>query len=717
MALDVLITTDRINRDPTGRQLIKHLETSAAQLRLEDAVLYYDFPAYADYETVTHKPDALLVSSRHGVFAIRFVNGTDPSHSNMATITAMDESLGQFCSILIGRLLKSRTLRRDRSNLLFSVTPVMYISSPPRGGAIPTGALESDVVTSLAGFDALISGIAEEPFGLDVLAETRSVVEGAKALTRPQKRVIEDPVAQKPAAALAKLEAEIANFDQHQRRVALVTALGPQRIRGLAGSGKTVILAMKAAHLHLTRPEERILITFYTKSLRNSIKALITRFFRHYKDEDPDWNRIHIRHGWGGKDLEGVYSDACRRHGFVPLTYTTARQNSGSKDPFDFACQELLQKAPVQAYYDHVLIDEGQDFPSGFYELCYALTKGNRDEKSIVWAYDELQNILNIKIRSPEQLFGLDSDGQPRVSLERSARQLHPGATTNDTVLSKCYRNQREVLVVAHSLGFGIYREIVQLLESRDHWQDVGYVVESGEFKVGQDVRIMRPAENSPVSLDESMAGPIIQCKVATNYAEEIAWIVDGIRGFLAGGLQPEDIVVIALDDRYARRYFADLSRALAQAGVASNNIIADPYNEPPFSLQGKVTLSTVYRAKGNEAAVVFVLGVDAIPINTRSGRNRVFTAFTRTKAWLRVSGISQDAQAICQEIDAALARFPRIEFEMPDLTKVELIQRDLSVRHTKAKKIHDEFTKKMKAEGFTDEEIAEWLTGEVKDG
>jgi superfamily I DNA and RNA helicase len=201
--------------------------------------------------------------------------------------------------------LKSRSLRKGLSALRFPVTPAILIMSPRQGFDLPD--LEnSQIVTSLGGVDTLLSelqGPALEPEGM---AEARSVLEGAKALTRPQKRVISDPNNQRPAAALAKLEAEIANFDERQRRAALVAVPGPQRIRGLAGSGKTVILAMRAAHLHLTRPEERILVTFFTRSLRTSLKNLITRFFRHYKDEDPDWNKIHIRHGWGAQ--------LCRAH-------------------------------------------------------------------------------------------------------------------------------------------------------------------------------------------------------------------------------------------------------------------------------------------------------------------------------------------------------------------------------------------------------------------
>ncbi len=357
------------------------------------------------------------------------------------------------------------------------------------------------------------------------------------------------------------------------------------------------------------------------------------------------------------------------------MSLGTAQQSGGAQDPFDYVCRSLLQKTKIVPYYDHVLIDEGQDFPGGFYELCYALTKGARDKKSIVWAYDELQNILNIKMRSPEQLFGLDADGQPRVSLERSARDLPPGAT-NDTVLSKCYRNQREVLVTAHALGFGIYKDIVQLLESREHWEDVGYEVETGELQVGSQVRILRPPENNPVSIGQSETKRIIQCHVAATFKDEIAWIVKGISEFISSGLQPEDITVIALDDRNARSYFVTLSSSLSAAGIASNNIIADPYNEPPFTLPGKITLSTVYRAKGNEAAVVFALGVDAIPLKVRSGRNRLFTAFTRTKAWLRVSGIGQPAKEVCTEIEAALNHLPRLEFTMPDLAAVDFIRR-----------------------------------------
>ena len=120
MPLDIIITTDRIAKDPVGREMVQHLRENARLLHLDDAVLYYDFPTYADYETVVHKPDFLLLSRRYGIAAVRILR-TDEQR-----IDALDESLGQFCSILIGRLLKSRVLRADRSHLKFKVVPVLF---------------------------------------------------------------------------------------------------------------------------------------------------------------------------------------------------------------------------------------------------------------------------------------------------------------------------------------------------------------------------------------------------------------------------------------------------------------------------------------------------------------------------------------------------------------------------------------------------------------
>lgn len=703
MAVDILVTTERLQDDPLSRDLIESLKNSESAISTSSSALYYDFPVYSDYDGLDHKPDILLLSRNCGIIAIRVITAVQAERDSVDSLLNTDESLNQFCSILIGRLLKSKSLRKSRSQLSFNITPVIFCASNLAEKIFDQS--DSEIISSVDSLRELIQDLEGDTLPPKLYDEARSVIEGAKALTRSNKRLIENPEQHRAASALAELESEIANFDQRQRSAALITINGPQRIRGLAGSGKTIILAMKAAHLHMNRPNDKILLTFYTKSLKSSIKNLVTKFFRHYKEVDPDWNNIHILHGWGGSNTNGAYSEACLRAGRTPLTYGTAKAAApNGTDPFEFACQDLMQRGHLEEYYDHILIDEGQDFPAAFYELSFHLAKGERDKKNIVWAYDDLQNIMKVRMRTAEELFGLDEDDEPRISLERAAKGL-PFKFTNDTVLSKSYRNQREILITAHALGFGIYSNIVQLLESSDHWRDVGYDVISKDYTINSQIEVVRPVENSPVSLSGDNLPKLIEHYNAVSQDDETSWVVSTICDFLEQGLHPEDIIVVALDDRHMKGYFKIISSKLAAAGIASNNIHADPYSDPPFTIPKKVTLSTIYRAKGNEAAVVFVIGADAISLKTRGDRNKLFTAFTRTKAWLRVSGMQGSTGKIINEITEAQENFPALRFKMPDLSKLDMIQRDLSQRSIKAKKLKAEYLERLANEGLSEED------------
>lgn len=707
--MKIVVTTNRWRNDPASRELVDFLNANAAEMGLEEAVLYYDFPAYADYEASVWRPDLLLFSPEKGFFAIR---NFAPSifQRSPEDIDDIDVSLGDFTSNLHSKLIKSRKLRKTRTSTIFEIHPIILMPSDIDVAEETLAELDSELCQSYESLKLYFENVSDIELTEDEVSEVRSVVEGAKALSRVNARVVKDPLKQPLAQMLAKIEKEITNFDEKQRRIALVDVGGPARIRGLAGSGKTVILAMKAAHLHLNDPDANILFTFFTKSLRSTIKTLVTKFFRQYSDSDPDWKRIQIRHGWGGRSIPGVYSDACMRAGFAPLTFgDSKRLPGGRKDPFAAICADLIQKTQVKPYYDHVLIDEGQDFPASFYKLALALTKGERDRQSIVWAYDELQDIMNVKIRPPSELFGFDEKGTPLVDLDRSSPHIPPGSE-NDAVLSKAYRNQRDVLVSAHALGFGIYGTMVQMLESAEHWEDVGYEVPSGKLIKGENVVVNRPDMNSPLNISDIDGVPLISSFKASNLTTEADWVATQIKEFLDLGLEPEEVLVISLDDRSAKAYLSTIAEQLAKMDIPSNNIIADPYNEPPFSILGKVTLSTVYRAKGNEAALVFAVGVDAIREETRSGRNKLFTAFTRTKAWLRVSGIGKGARTVLRELDKAKECSPKLKFIMPDLNEIDTIQRGFSKKAMIAQAARKKYIKELKAAGLSEDEIAEEL-------
>ncbi|WP_037507323.1 DEAD/DEAH box helicase [Rhizorhabdus wittichii] len=711
MPMEIVVTSGRWKNDPASRSLVEYLQHNQAQLGLQDSVLYYDFPAYADYEISVIRPDVLLFSPSHGFVALRFLDDTLFQRSP-DSLGEIDEALGDFTSNLYSRLLRSRELRSARTRTIVDVHPVIFVSADQAEAALSASQedIESKICSSLEAVAGYLAELASAPLAPEAVAEIRSVVEGAKALSRPQKRVIQNPAQQPLAVLMSALENEIANFDEKQRHIALVDVGGPARIRGLAGSGKTVILAMKAAHLHLNNPDANILFTFYTKSLRATIKSMITKFYRHYSETDPNWKVLHIRHGWGGASVPGVYSDACRRANRAPLNFSEASRIAvRGETAFGAVCKELLENGYPKPFYDHVLIDEGQDFPDSFYRLCYTLTIGERDKKSIVWAYDELQDILNVKIRQPDELFGRGADGLPLVDLDRSSTNVPPGAT-NDAVLSKAYRNQRDVLVTAHAMGFGVYGTIVQMLESAEHWEDVGYDVLTGPLVTGEPVQITRPERNSPIQMPEASDFPLMKWNCAVDLNTEIKAATEEIRDFVGAGLAPEEILVISLDDRHAKTYLSGVAEQLALMGIASNNVIADPYNEPPFTITGKVSLSTVYRAKGNEASVVFAMGIDAVEVKTRGGRNKIFTAFTRSKAWLRASGVGPAAKATLDEFGVASGEAPSMNFIMPDLAVIDTIQRGFSKKQAAARAAREQYVKRLKAAGFSEDEIEEEL-------
>ena len=75
------------------------------------------------------------------------------------------------------------------------------------------------------------------------------------------------------------LEDSIANLDNLQGRAVIETVVGvPTHPVVLAGSGKTIVLALKAAYLHAQHPDWKIAVTFNTRSLKGTIQTTHQHF-------------------------------------------------------------------------------------------------------------------------------------------------------------------------------------------------------------------------------------------------------------------------------------------------------------------------------------------------------------------------------------------------------------------------------------------------------
>jgi len=684
---------------PNGldNEILTYLLDNAERFSLEDSVVYYGFPVFKDYEDSTFKSNLLILSKNYGLILLQ----TSSEH----TIESDDENLSHVFSYLEAAIKKSKLLRIGKRTLALPIETCLFCTR-----IADTSIFENDVIGSIEGFEDYFNNKlldTNEELSSETINEARSIIEGSKALSKPSKRqkISDDPTTK--LNILIELEKEISNFDIEQRKIAISLINGPQRIRGLAGSGKTIVLAMKAAHIHLQHPNRKILFTFFTKSLYVLIKELIARFYRHFAGDEPNWEYIDILHAWGGNKIDGVYFNACVENSHATIPFASAKAHNPN-DPFRYVCEDVAPKT-IDHKYHHILIDEAQDLPNDFFKICYKLAIGDKgQEKNIVWAYDDLQSIFNVYQRTSEQLFGLDDEGLALVDLNKFKQNLTFGQN-NDLVLYRCYRNPLEVLVTAHALGFGLYAEKpVQMLENEEHWQDVGYTIEKGSLDVGTTVTIKRNKENSPLSIQKYQSSKeLIQYFKSSTIEEECKWIVHNIVQAVKEGLKPHDVLVISLDDMNARNYFMRISNGLSESGIRSNNLLTSHSAAPPFLLDDMVTLSTVHRAKGNEASMVLAVGIDAIyPFRKmRSGRNKLFTAFTRTKAWLRVSGMGDRANYFFEEMQQSIENAPKLKFIVPSLEEIETIQRDLNSKTPELYKLQT-MMNELRKQGYSEDEI-----------
>lgn len=646
MPIQILPKESAPRADASARLLIDHLVAQQAALKLDSAVVFYNFPLFREDERLL-VAELVIASPNHGVLLISTAPyGLGPAQERLE---------GAFSQIF-SRLVKYPRLRSGRARLKFGLDAFVWLPEGVAGPDIKVGAQQFDLY--------LAEILTDDPLQTDVFEEILSVLDGSKALLRAKERKTAEYPPQARIATISRLEEEIRKFDRDQRVAYMTEVTGPQRIRGLAGSGKTVVLALKAALTAIRDPDAKIAVTFYTKSLYQHIRQLITRFYRLHEDKDPDWNKLQVLHAWGGATVEGLYHKTAQRFGHQPISYGQA-VNFSRQQPFAYVCARLLADPAIHSAYDYVFVDEAQDFPPEFMKLALRLAV----EEKLVIAYDVFQTIFDVEAPTAAILFGTNEDGEDGLVFDE------------DIILHKCYRNPREILVCSHAIGFGIYgKKIVQMLESEDHWRDFGYEV-NAPLVANQQVSITRPAENSPSSISQTNSiDQIIGCQTFQKASEEIQHVANKIQDEITNqGVTPEDILVICADDRNAGAYFNSLKIMLTTMGIRTNNLQDDSYSLQDFQKDGAVTLSTIYKAKGNEAYSVYLMGIDSLFYSpTPRARNRAFTAMTRAKGWLHVTGVGSAAVDFNAELTKAKQNFPNLIFTYPSQEQIVYMKRDL---------------------------------------
>lgn len=610
--------------------------------------------------------DGILCSNKHGLIVFHFTEERLISEDFIDTI---DEIHMKFISRLseVKLLTKNRVLNVPLNSIVFcpNCTNLDEINCE-------AGLLVSNEINEIM---ATINGVNWDDGSL--LKVLLSNVQSLSKL-QPKKKRLYVKKEDSKGHVLKKLENSLATLDSSQTTAVLVNVDGVQRIRGLAGSGKTIVLARKVAHIHSQHPEWKIAVTFNSRSLKEQLKNLIISFSG---EDGVNWDNVDIIHAWGGTKIKGVYYNACLLHNISYFDFSTAQSIiEEGETPFQAACKNFLEaKKEDIPLYDFILIDEAQDFSVEFLRICYSLLK---EEKRLVYAYDELQNLGDQSMPSPEQIWGKKEDGTPLVSFT---------SEDQDITLDICYRNPGPTLTTAHALGFGIYHSpMIQMFDFEGLWTEIGYQRLDGELVEGKEVILARSEKSSPSLLSaHNSIDEMIQFNKFNTKVDQANWIAKEIvKNINEEEILPSDIVVIHPDTLRMRREVGYLRDVLFNHGI--NNSIAGITSSPDeFFSDNSVTFTSIFRAKGNEAAMVYIMDADYCNLDYQLSkkRNILFTAMTRTKAWLRVCGIGQYFDGLVEEYEKVKNKQFTLDFRYPtaaEREKMKVVNRDMTSQDRK---------------------------------
>jgi superfamily I DNA and RNA helicase len=655
--------------EPRNRPLALQLADVVNQV-VPEGTIYLGYPVLATVDEVV-VVDALLVAEACGIVAFQIGDVQPQAQADWDEIISSQDRL---YNVLESNLRRHDSLRRGRQLVVVPHTITVFgsVVQPPPEARDGEYCSVDEVGSLVRGFAAIS---AEELRALQGAIQHVSTIKPAKrrvSATKPGSR----------GTVMKDVEKGIANLDRWQRQAAIETPDGPQRIRGLAGSGKTIVLALKAAYLHVQHPDWTIAVTFQSRALYQQFEDLITRFTFDQSNDRPDFERVRLLHAWGSPARDGVYNSIARHVGAPVRDWNYALNAYGRDDAFQGVCGELLAHAesqPEDALFDAVLIDEAQDLPPEFFKLVWRFTRAPR---RVAWAYDELQRLSEAAMPSTDELFGVDATGGSRVTLVSGL-----GEPRRDITLPICYRNSPWALATAHALGLGVYREggLIQHFDDPALWLDIGYRIVSGTLQEGARVELERATQSTPSYFAEQLTPTdSVYVSAFQDQAAQDEWVADQIlRNITADELEADDILVVLPEVRTSKQRASQLARALDRYGLSSHLVGVTASTDQMF-VKDSIAMAHIHRAKGNEAPMVYVLDSQFVTgqFSAVTRRNTLFTAITRSRAWVRICGWGDAMPIVARECEEVAQAGYHLKFQVPtfaELARLRRLHRDRS--------------------------------------
>ncbi len=373
-------------------------------------------------------------------------------------------------------------------------------------------------------------------------------------------------------------------LDIEQEQLAKKMDSGHHVVRGIAGSGKSLVLCAKAKLIAEIKPEWKTLLVCFNNSLKSQLGFYLDNLNDIFitKPAKPNW------------EVASFYSFLFRlrretNYDKIPPDFFSAEIDPRKDEDQSRIAGEHLQaiaSLPGAPRYDAILIDESQDFHYSWLKGLLMLLKP--DSNFIILAEDPNQKIYKRNFAYKDA--GLNVVGRVRK-------------------LPVSYRSTREIVFPA------------------------SIFVQSSKFDeffkqyIGEDnlSTLFQQTNGQPPQMEIIPPDKILS-HITASICEDVK-----------NGLAYSDIAVICPYKEQTHK----VADCLEHHKIPAYWLVRDSKSKKEYDLkQDKVLISTVHSAKGLEFEKVYFAGFEAFPLkelNDRENASMIYVAMTRAKKALTI--------------------------------------------------------------------------------
>ncbi|MEC5125310.1 3'-5' exonuclease [Verrucomicrobiales bacterium BCK34] len=374
-------------------------------------------------------------------------------------------------------------------------------------------------------------------------------------------------------------------LDLRQEDVAQAVGEGHRILFGVAGSGKTIILLMRARLLAKQNPETQILLICYNSELAKWLRSQLL-----------DYPQVTVStfHAWGIQaGVDFVFNRSDEDHGEALM-------------------EQLENGSPESGRYDAILVDEAQDFEPVWFRCLIKAMKDPEDGDLLIVA-DGAQSLYR---RNPISWKSLGIKAQGRTASKKFD-------------LDRNYRNSTEILSLAETFA------------SRSDFGDANEE-EIHSMRVSPE-RSGRSTGASPwVLLSENHATEV---EAAVKIVERL--LAGRWQGRSIPPLLPQEIAILyprSFQDDKA--LLSTLPKRLQEKAGVAGRWISKKGKSPENT--NAVRIQTIHSSKGLQFRAVIVLWAGSRPFAKSNealieaeaeNRRLLYVAMTRAESYLALTG------------------------------------------------------------------------------